>query len=116
MRTPLDSSVTLEHERAALDRARRAAAARLAEFSRIGSGGGADALSDEYIAAVVAGAVEKFQRELVVFGRIDDDQPCASASTASTTTASRSSSIGGLRTLSTSISRRSTSRARCTDG
>jgi len=75
MRTPLDSSVTLEHERAALDRARRAAAARLAEFSRIGSGGGADALSDEYIAAVVAGAVEKFQRELVVFGRIDDDQP-----------------------------------------
>ena len=39
------------------------------------SGGGADALADEYIDAVVRGAIEKLQQELVVFGRIDDDQP-----------------------------------------
>ena len=37
------------------------------------SGGGADELADEYIDAVVRGAVEKLQQELVVFGRIDDD-------------------------------------------
>ena len=37
------------------------------------SGGGADALADEYIDAVVRGTVEKLQHELVVFGRIDDD-------------------------------------------
>jgi DNA helicase IV len=40
-----------------------------------GSGGGADAIADEYIDAVVAGAIERLQQELLVFGRIDDDRP-----------------------------------------
>ncbi len=67
-------SVDLEVERAELARAREAVQAKLATLAGI-SGGGADALADEYIDAVVRGAVEKLQQELVVFGRIDDDRP-----------------------------------------
>ncbi len=69
-----DVEVDLGAERLALLRARDAVADKLEVISGI-SGGGADALSDEYIGAVVAGTIEKFQQELVVFGRIDDDQP-----------------------------------------
>ncbi|MFP3905809.1 MAG: AAA family ATPase, partial [Acidimicrobiales bacterium] len=58
----------------ALRRARAAVADKLEAVAGI-SGGGADALSDEYIGAVVAGTIEKFRQELVVFGRIDDDRP-----------------------------------------
>ena len=65
--------VTLETERAALARARDAVTAKLAALATI-SGGGADALADEYIDAVVRGTIDKLQQELVVFGRIDDDQ------------------------------------------
>ncbi len=68
------TSVDLDGERAALERARSAVQAKLTSLASI-SGGGADALADEYIDAVVRGAVEKLQQELVVFGRIDDDQP-----------------------------------------
>src|SRR4051812_34947305 len=68
------STVDLDGERAALSRARDAVQAKLTSLAGI-SGGGADALADEYIDAVVRGAVEKLQQELVVFGRIDDDQP-----------------------------------------
>ncbi len=68
------TSVDLDGERAALDRARSAVQSKLTALAGI-SGGGADALADEYIDAVVRGAVEKLQQELVVFGRIDDDQP-----------------------------------------
>lgn len=74
MTADVDTLVTLTGERAALARARRAVQGRLAQFSGI-SGGGADALSDEYIDAVVTAAIETFRRELVVFGRVDDDQP-----------------------------------------
>jgi hypothetical protein len=66
--------VDLEGERAALVRARGAVDDKLVSLARI-SGGGADALADEYIDAVVAGTIDKLQHELVVFGRIDDDQP-----------------------------------------
>lgn len=66
--------VDLDHERTALARARTAVVAKLDALAGI-SGGGADALADEYIDAVVRGTVEKLQQELVVFGRIDDDQP-----------------------------------------
>ena len=66
--------VDLPTERAALARARAAVRAKLDDLAGI-SGGGADALADEYIDAVVRGAVAKLQQELVVFGRIDDDQP-----------------------------------------
>jgi hypothetical protein len=66
--------VDLEDERLALRRARAAVADKLEVFAGI-SGGGADELADEYIGAVVAGTIEKFQQELVVFGRIDDDRP-----------------------------------------
>lgn len=71
---PTPAPVDLAGERRALDDARRAAADKLARMARI-SGGGADALADEYIDAVVAATVEKLRRELVVFGRIDDDRP-----------------------------------------
>lgn len=68
-------SVTLEGERLALKHAQVAVAAKLETFRAIeADDAGADALSDEYIAAVVRGAVEKLQQELVVFGRIDDNQ------------------------------------------
>ncbi|MCU1353545.1 MAG: Superfamily and helicase-like protein [Acidimicrobiales bacterium] len=66
--------VDLDVERAALRRARDAVDRKLVTLGRI-SGGGADALADEYIDAVVAGTIEKLQHELVVFGRIDDDHP-----------------------------------------
>ena len=72
--TSSNTPVDLDGERAALDRARSAVKAKLRSLDRI-SGGGADALADEYIDAVVRGAIEKLQQELVVFGRIDDDQP-----------------------------------------
>ncbi|MEZ5179635.1 MAG: hypothetical protein R2746_15505 [Acidimicrobiales bacterium] len=66
--------VDLSTERAALARARTAVEEKLASLATI-SGGGADALADEYIDAVVRGTIARFQQELVVFGRIDDDQP-----------------------------------------
>ena len=66
--------IDLEGERRALERARRAVDDKLVRLARI-SGGGADAVADEYIDAVVAGAIDKLQHELVVFGRIDDEQP-----------------------------------------
>jgi len=68
--TPVD----LATERQALTRARSAVRRKLGTLATI-SGGGADALADEYIDAVVRGTIAKFQQELVVFGRIDDDQP-----------------------------------------
>ncbi len=64
--------VDLAVEQAALRRALEAVQAKLQRLAGI-SGGGADALADEYIDAVVRGTVEKLQHELVVFGRIDDD-------------------------------------------
>jgi DNA helicase IV len=66
--------VDLAAEQAALDDARDAVQDKLARMAGI-SGGGADALADEYIDAVVRGTVERLQQELVVFGRIDDDRP-----------------------------------------
>ena len=66
--------VDLDVERQEFERAREAVVHRLGTLGRI-SGGGADALADEYIDAVVAGTIAKFQQELVVFGRIDDDRP-----------------------------------------
>lgn len=71
---PTPTAVDLEVERTALARARAAVRTKLATLAGI-SGGGADALADEYIDAVVRGAVETLQQELVVFGRIDDDRP-----------------------------------------
>lgn len=66
--------VHLATERQALARARAAVERKLGTLATI-SGGGADALADEYIDAVVRGTIAKFRQELVVFGRIDDDQP-----------------------------------------
>ena len=72
--SPAGAVVSLDQERGALARARRAVEAKLATFEAIrADDSGADALSDEYIAAVVRGAVEKLRQDLVVFGRIDDD-------------------------------------------
>ncbi|MCB0977220.1 MAG: AAA family ATPase [Acidimicrobiales bacterium] len=70
----LGQPVDLEVERHELTRAREAVQTRLTRLATI-SGGGADALADEYIDAVVAGTIERFQQELVTFGRIDDDRP-----------------------------------------
>ncbi len=74
--TSLDDAppVDLAGERAALDRAWRAVDDKLLALAQIRADG-ADALSEEYIASVVRGAIDKLQHELVVFGRIDDDQP-----------------------------------------
>ena len=69
-----DVQVNLADERAALDRARSAAADKLIEL-RSKKLVAADALSEEYMQAVVRGAIEKLQNELTVFGRIDDDEP-----------------------------------------
>jgi DNA helicase IV len=66
--------VDLAGERAALGRAWRAVDDKLATLAQV-KAEGADALSEEYIASVVRGAIDKLQHELVVFGRIDDDQP-----------------------------------------
>ena len=68
--------VDLAVEQAALRRALEAVQLKLQRLAGI-SGGGADALADEYIDAVVRGTVEKLQHELVVFGRIDDDHAVA---------------------------------------
>ena len=65
--------VDLETELRALTAARDAVQKKLVTLASI-SGGGADALADEYIDAVVRGTIARFQQELVVFGRIDDDQ------------------------------------------
>lgn len=67
------SGVELDEEQRALDHARDAAAAKLVEL-RSKTIVAADALSEEYMQAVIAGAVEKLQNELTVFGRIDDDE------------------------------------------
>ncbi|MGD9797461.1 MAG: AAA family ATPase [Acidimicrobiia bacterium] len=64
----------LADERRFLDRARAAVEARLERLTdRTGSG--ADGLADEWIAAVLAGTVEQLRKDLVVFGRIDDEIP-----------------------------------------
>ncbi len=65
-------TIDLEGELAALERARQAVEDKLEKLAGI-SGGGADAMADEYIDAVVAGTIDKLQHELVVFGRIDDE-------------------------------------------
>jgi hypothetical protein len=67
--------VSLDDERAALERARAAARSTLDRLQRHTHSGGADAFADQYIDAVIAGAIERLQRDLVVFGRIDDDRP-----------------------------------------
>jgi hypothetical protein len=64
--------IDLATERAALARALDAVQAKLDRLAGI-SGGGADALADEYIDAVVRGTIDQLQHELVVFGRVDDD-------------------------------------------
>ena len=66
------ATIDLEGELAALERARQAVEDKLAKLAGI-AGGGADAVADEYIDAVVAGTIDKLQHELVVFGRIDDE-------------------------------------------
>ena len=66
--------ISLEAERAALARAHTAAAATLERLGRIeAKGSSGDAITDEYVAAVLRGAVRKLQQDLVVFGRIDDE-------------------------------------------
>ncbi len=69
---PAPEPVDLDNERRALDTARAAVTAKLGRLRNL-SGAGADSLAEEYISAVVAGAVDKLTNELVVFGRIDDD-------------------------------------------
>lgn len=66
--------VTIDGELAALERARGAAGAKLARLRTMPTGTGADELSNEYIDAVLQGAIETLQRDLVVFGRLDDGE------------------------------------------
>ena len=70
--TAAPPAVDLALERAALARARDAVDAKLERLGGLRLEG-ADALSEEYLSAVVRGAVDQLQQELVVFGRIDDE-------------------------------------------
>lgn len=65
--------VELAAEQRALEDARQAAADKLASLQTIELMA-ADEISQEYMEAVVRGAVEKLSRELTVFGRIDDEE------------------------------------------
>ena len=67
------AAVELADEQRALEAARAAAADKLIELQSKKLIA-ADELSEEYMQAVVRGAVEKLQNELTVFGRIDDDE------------------------------------------
>ncbi len=67
------ATVELADERRALEDARQAAADKLASLQTIELMA-ADEISQEYMEAVIRGAVEKLSRELTVFGRIDDDE------------------------------------------
>ncbi|MEO8697872.1 MAG: AAA family ATPase [Acidimicrobiales bacterium] len=67
--------ISLEAERAALARADDAATAMLERLARIDGGASGDVFLDQYIATVVRSAVRKLQQDLIVFGRIDDEQP-----------------------------------------
>jgi DNA helicase IV len=65
--------VDLASEQRALDDAREAASDKLASLQTIELMA-ADEISQQYMEAVVRGAVEKLSRELTVFGRIDDEE------------------------------------------
>jgi len=67
------ASVELAAEQRALDDARQAAADKLASLQTIELMA-ADEVSQDYMEAVIRGAVEKLSRELTVFGRIDDEE------------------------------------------
>lgn len=67
------ATVELAAEQRALEDARQAATDKLASLQTIELMA-ADELSQEYMEAVVRGAVEKLSRELMVFGRIDDEE------------------------------------------
>src|SRR4051812_37299284 len=67
--------VSLQDEREALERAHAASAAMLERLARIEAGASGDVFLDQYIATVVRSAVHKLQQDLIVFGRIDDEQP-----------------------------------------
>ncbi|MDA3038505.1 MAG: AAA family ATPase [Actinomycetota bacterium] len=70
MRAP--EPISLQHELAVLEQARAAVQTKLRRLKDI-KADGADAVTADYIASVIAGTVEKLTQELVVFGRIDDD-------------------------------------------
>ena len=70
----MSASVDLHAERAALDDARSAATEKLAKLRELGSLA-ADEYTEGFIEAVVAQTMEQLQRDLTVFGRVDDDQP-----------------------------------------
>ncbi len=67
--------VTLDAELAALERARTAVADKLGRVEQlVGIDGGADSVSQEYVDAIIGDTIELLQRDLVVFGRVDDDR------------------------------------------
>jgi DNA helicase IV len=66
--------VSISAELAALEDAKAAAQEQLGRLANVG-GGGVDEATDRFIDAVIAGRIETLQRDLVVFGRIDDDTP-----------------------------------------
>lgn len=70
--------VSLEGELSALAEAREAVQDKLDRFVRMQGASAdtaADAVSQEYIDAVVGDTIDQLQQELVVFGRVDDEQP-----------------------------------------
>lgn len=67
--------VTLDAELAALEQAREAVEAKLDRVGKlVGTDGGADSVSQQYVDAIIGDTIELLQRDLVVFGRVDDDR------------------------------------------
>ena len=68
------SAITIETERAALDEAREAADKKLTKLASL-TNYAADDYTAEFMSVVIAQTMEQLRRDLVVFGRIDDDRP-----------------------------------------
>lgn len=71
---PMASAITIETERAALDEAREAADQKLTKLASL-TNYAADDYTAEFMSVVIAQTMEQLRRDLVVFGRIDDDRP-----------------------------------------
>jgi DNA helicase IV len=71
-----DETVDLDIERAHLARAQRATTETIERLKRIPlAQAGHEAVTNEWIEAVVTGDLERLQQQLVVFGRVDDERP-----------------------------------------
>jgi DNA helicase IV len=72
----MSEPIDLETERAHLERARGATTSTIERLERVaGAKAGHEAVTNEWIEAVLTQDLTRLRQELVVFGRIDDDRP-----------------------------------------